>query len=182
MSVEENQWHGTDRWGDEFDIVDVPVGKPRMTWTIEAMTNYPARDRDDTAELVDILRMTEEIHYSLEENADRHRRYGRCVECGEWWPCPSFEMAKYAAVEWLVNASNAIMRRNGLIGPALPIGGKPAPPDMVMLECYYCGGDCRGVSEAELARLVAIHELMKCEDRSVKVEPHSNGHPYKVGD
>lgn len=174
MSV--NDWHGTENWGDEFDLVDIPVGKPRMTWTIEVLTKFPSADREGTAELVDILRMTEEVHFSLEKNADRHRRYGRCVECGDWWPCRPFESARYAATEWLVNATNAIMRRNGLIGPALPVGGKPAPPDMEMLECYWCGGDCRGVDAEELGRLMAVHELMKPGRGNGQVDPQSNGH------
>lgn len=139
------------------------VGKPRMSETIEVLMSYPAGDRESTAELVEILQLTADIHHSLECNADRYRRYGRCVTCEQWWPCPSFELARYAATEWLARAANAIARRRGLIGPALPVVGKPALPDMTMLECYWCGGDCRGVDSVELTRLSAVNELMKNE-------------------
>lgn len=141
-----NEWRGTENWGDEFGVfdipVDIPVGKPRMTDTIVALTRYPTADREGTAELVEVLRLTCEAHFSLEPDADRQRRYGRCAACAEWWPCPAFNAARYAAVEWLVNASNAIMRRSGSLGPALPVGGKPAPPDVELLECYQCVGEC----------------------------------------
>lgn len=182
MSV--NEWRGTDNWGDEFDIVDIPVGKPQVTWTIEVLTDYPSADREDTAELVEILRETDLVHFSLEQNADRHRRYGRCVECGKWWPCPTFESARYAATEWLVRATNAIMRRNNLIGPPLPVGGKPPEPEMEMLECYWCGGDCLHENAPHLEVLPELHRVLQSEPivpsvenvAVVDVHVSSNGH------
>ena len=165
------------------------VGKPRMTETIQTLTDYPSADRDGTAELVEILQLVAEVHYSLEPNADRHRRYGRCVTCHSWWPCSAFNSARYAATEWLVRASNVLMRRNGLIGPAIPVGNKPARPEMGMLECYdECKGDCKGVTAEKLQQLLAVHAALQgVKEEAWLVELNmngysTNGHQARIGD
>lgn len=120
-------------------------GKRRsLTEAIRAMVKHPTADREGTSDLVEVLRFTVDLHVPTTANADRFGRYGRCRGCGQWWPCQPWNAASYAAVEWLVNASNAVMRRSGSLSPALGIGGRPPKPDVELPACLVCGEQCTG--------------------------------------
>lgn len=88
---------------------------PALVETIRAMSRYPGQDGEAAGDLVEVLRFTVDLHVPSAVNADRAGRYGRCRGCGQWWPCQPWQSASYAGVEWLVNASNAVMREAGLI-------------------------------------------------------------------
>lgn len=77
---------------------------------------------DEDLELAEALELTEQVHTSTHANADRHGHYGACQGCGKLWPCPTWMGASYIAVEWLVAASNAVMRRSGCLSPPVPVG------------------------------------------------------------
>lgn len=116
--------------------------RPSLTEAIESMTKYPTVDRDGSVDLAEVLRFTVDLHVPTAANADRVGNYGRCKGCEQWWPCQPWNAASYAALEWLVNASNAVMRRSGSLVPALGIGGRPPKPDVELPECFICKGEC----------------------------------------
>lgn len=118
--------------------------RPSLRESIKSMIEYPTAGTYGDADLAEALKLTEELHVPRSVNADRHGHYGSCRGCGEWWPCPTWTQASYTSIEWLVLVSNAVTRRSGSFGPALPVGGRPPLPDVELPECFECRGDCRG--------------------------------------
>ena len=118
------------------------VKRPSLAEAVKAMTEYPTADVDDDASLAEAVALTEDLHVPSSANADRNGRYGHCRGCGQWWPCPTWTQASYTSIEWLVLVSNAVMRRSGSIGPALPVGGRPPLPDVMLPECIPSKGPC----------------------------------------
>lgn len=93
--------------------------RPSLDQTIRSMRRFPVDPAGDE-DLASALELTCETHQASADNADWFGRYGRCTGCGSWWPCPTWLGASYAALEWLVAASNAVMRRSGRLGSPAP--------------------------------------------------------------
>lgn len=121
--------------------------KIEFTDTIKAMTEYPTSNVVEDTELAEALQLTADIHVASNPDADRNGHYGSCQGCGEPWPCSAWGQASYASVGWLIDASNAIMRRSGSLSPALPIGDNPPRLEVELPECMLCRGKCRGFSD-----------------------------------
>lgn len=93
-------------------MVGVSGLRPTFTETIKAIDGYALREGDTASEqFADALVLTQELHRSLELNADAAGHYGLCDGCGLPWPCPTWGVAHRAAVEWLVEVSNARIAR-----------------------------------------------------------------------
>ena len=95
--------------------------KPSMVEVLRAIRRHPMDPAADE-DLAAAIEMTAQVHVSTAPNADRDGNYGSCAGCAAPWPCPTWTGASYAALEWLVAASNALMRRSGTLGPAMPVG------------------------------------------------------------
>lgn len=100
--------------------------KPSLETTARSMVRFPVNG-DEDLDLAEALQLTEQVHWSRLDNADQRGNYGRCEACEFWWPCPTWVAAQYAAVEWLVAASNRLMRRSGRLSTPLP-APKPTAP------------------------------------------------------
>lgn len=101
------------------------VRKPSLELSLRALRQFPIDPAGDL-ELADALELTAQVHQSTQANADRGGHYGTCTGCDLVWPCPTWVGASYTVTEWLVTATNLLMRRSGRLGPALPVGS-PEP-------------------------------------------------------
>ena len=95
--------------------------KPSLADFVRSLRRFPM-DQEQDLELADAIELTAQVHTSTQANADRRGNYGACTGCGALWPCPTWSGASSIAVEWLVAASNALMRRSGRLKPPLPVG------------------------------------------------------------
>ena len=91
--------------------------KPSLEQTIRALLLRV--DDPEAGDLADALELTARAHFSTRDNADRAGKYGKCVECGQLWPCPTWLSAAGAGLEWVIAASNEVLARYGKVAPPL---------------------------------------------------------------
>jgi len=93
-------------------VVGVSDLRPTFNETIKAIDGYALREGDtDSEQLADALVLTQEVHRSLDFDADASGHYGVCDACELPWPCPTWGVAHRAAVEWLIAVSTARVAR-----------------------------------------------------------------------
>lgn len=130
-------------------MVPVTVGdRERFTETIRAMEWFPTANREEDMEFAEALRLTEEVHVPSDVNADRNRKYGPCLGCGELWPCRVWNEVARSATDWLLYASQDVLRRSWERIARAKTGELPGP----------CLGE---------QRRWAIHDQAECDREKV---------------
>lgn len=109
------------------------AGRPSFDEAIKAIDGFGLRqDNPGAVELADALVLTQELHRPSQADADASGHYGACDACGVSWPCPTWGVAHRAAVEWLCDASGAVLARYGKVAP--PLGDPVKALERVALE------------------------------------------------
>lgn len=68
----------------------------------------PTPEEDDAAAALEAI---EELHRPGTDEPDADGRWGRCLGCRGWWPCPVWVEGEFLAVQYLGRAADRVAAR-----------------------------------------------------------------------
>jgi hypothetical protein len=98
------------------------MSRPDLTASILALRltdpRFPSiQPTGEEIEVADLLEELQALHVpsaAVPDNPGEHRlyhTYGRCLGCGETWPCKGWVNAEQMALQWLGRASDRVWAR-----------------------------------------------------------------------